>query len=307
MIKFYIPDGHLEEKTLELFTRAGFEIVMSDRGYNPKIDDPEIVLKRIRPQDFPFVISIGKGDLAITGSDILTDFILGNPERAKKIEKIMDLGFGKTRLIAAVSEDVLPNVNNINDFRKYAKNLKKSGKKVVIATEYYYIAKDYLKRNGINAIIDKPAGKTEAWIIPPVPEADMIIETVETGKTLKENRCKIIGEVMEASSVLIANKDSLNDGEKRKKIDEIIELFNGALKGKGKVNVYMNVLNPDNLDNILKILNRCVKNPTISNLKGEGYDIFIVIDEKELKYILPELRRRGASSIAISDTRMVID
>lgn len=306
MIKFYIPDGHLEGKTLELFERAGFKIKISERGYNPEIDDKDIVMKRIRPQDFPFVLSLGKGDVAITGSDILKEFCLKYPEESGKLEELLDLKFGRTTLCVAVSEDVLPDVKSISGFKEYARRIEKEGRKVVVATEYPNIARDYLERNGINAIIRKPAGKTEAWIIPPMPEADLIIETTETGKTLKENRCRIIDTVMEASARLIVNKKSIGNKDKMKKIGEIVQLFKGVLRGKGKVNVYMNVLNPKDLDNVLKIINSYVKNPTISNLRDGGYDIFIVIDEMDLKYILPELIRKGASSITISDTRMII-
>lgn len=300
-IKFYIPDGHLEPPVLKLFARAGFRVGVSERGYNPEIDDPGITLKRIRPQDFPFVLSIGKGDLAIAGSDIIQEFKLGYPKRADKIRELIDLKFGKTKLCVAVSEDMLPDVKTIDDFRKYSKK-----KEVVVATEYPNIAENYLKKNGINAIIQKPAGKTEAWLTPPEPEADMIIETTETGKTLRENRCRIIDTVLEASARLIVNSESFK-GKKSEKIKEIVQLFNGALKGEGSVNVYMNVLNPKNLDSVLNLLNKYVKNPTITDLKGSGYDVFIVIKDKELKFLLPELMRAGASSIAVSDTRMIID
>lgn len=301
-VKFYIPDGHLERFALQIFERAGFKVDISERGYNPTIDDEEMVMKRIRPQDFPFVLSLGKGDLAITGSDIIREFRLKYPKNRKKVEELLDLGLGKTRLCVAVSEDVMPGVNSIQDFRSYMK-----GKKAIVATEYPNIAADYLKRNRIDAIISKPAGKTEAWIVPPMPEADMIIETTETGRTLRENRCRIIDTIMETSSFLIANRDSLNDKKKKKKIGEIVQLFEGALSSKGKVNVYMNVLNPKNLDGVLAVLRSHVERPTINNLEGGGYDIFVVIDEKELKYILPKLKMKGASSIVVSDTRMVIE
>lgn len=300
-IKFYIPDGHLEPPVIKLFTRAGFRVSITERGYNPGIDDPEITLKRIRPQDFPFVLSLGKGDLAITGSDIIQEFKLGCPERADKIHELLDLKFGKTKLCAAVSEDMLPDVRTIADFRKYSKR-----RKVVVATEYPNIVENYLKKNGINAIIRKPAGKTEAWLIPPDPEADMIIETTETGRTLRENRCRIMDTVLEATARLIVNSDSWKSG-KGEKIKEIVQLFNGALKGEGSVNVYMNVLNPRNLEPVLRVIGGYVKNPTITNLKDGGYDIFIVIRERDLKFLLPELIRKGASSITISDTRMIID
>lgn len=301
MIKFYIPDGHLEKKTLELFEKAGFEVTISDRDYNPRIDDPDILLKRIRPQDFPFVLGVGKGDVAITGSDILKEYRLQYPERGSKIEELLDLKFGRTRLCAAISEDALPEIKTIEDFARYA-----SKKEVVVATEYPYITEEYLKKKGIKAVIRKPAGKTEAWLIPPHPEADMIVETTETGRTLKENRCRILDEVMEATAHFICNKDSLKDPKKEKKIRELVMLFEGVLKGKGKVNVYMNVLKEEDLEGVLEVINSYVERPTITNLKGGGHDIFIVIDEKKLRHILPEVKKRGASSIAVTNTRMVI-
>ena len=301
MIKFYIPDGHLEKKTVELFEKAGFEVSISERDYNPKIDDAEILLKKIRPQDFPFVLATGKGDLAITGSDIVEEFKLQYPEMKERIKELRDLGFGKTKLCAAISEDVMPEVKTIADFAK-----KMKGKKAVVATEYPLITKSYLKKSGIRAIIRQPAGKTEAWLIPPLPEADMIVETTETGRTLKENRCRILDTVTEATAHLICNTESLKDKEKAKKIREIVMLFSGVLKGKGKVNVYMNVLKEKDLEGVLEAINSYVERPTVTDLKGGGHDIFIVIDEKKLRYILPEVKKKGASSIAVVNTRMVI-
>ncbi|MBU4202258.1 MAG: ATP phosphoribosyltransferase [Candidatus Altiarchaeota archaeon] len=301
-VKFYIPDGHLEKFALRVFERAGFKVSISERGYNPQIDDEEIVMKRIRPQDFPFVLSLDKGDLAITGSDIIQEFRLQYPENGEKIQELLDLEMGQTRLCVAISEEILPGVKSIEDFKKSMK-----GRKAVVATEYPNISRDYLKKNGIDAIIRKPAGKTEAWLVPPIPEADMIIETTETGRTLRENGCRVIDTIMDTSSFLIANSDSLKDKDKKRKIDEVVQLFGGALKGQGKVNVYMNVLNPKDLDKVLSVLRSHVERPTINNLEGGGYDIFVVIDEKELKYLLPELKRKGASSIVVSDTRMIIE
>jgi len=301
MIKFYIPDGHLEKKTLELFRRAGFDVSISSRSYNPEIDDPKIELKKLRPHDFPFVVGMGKGDVAITGSDILEEFCMANPRIGKNITKLMDLGFGKTRLAVAVSEDVMPGVKSVEDLKKIRDS------ELVVATEYPNIAGEYLKKKGINAVTRKPAGKTEAWIIPPDPEADIIIDTVETGSTLIANRCRILDNITDAQSVLIANKKSLKNKEKKRKIDEIIQLFRGALRAKGKVNVYLNILDAKNLDTVLNVMKKYVKNPTISTLKGGGYDVFAVMDESGLKYILPQLIKNGASSIAISDTRLILE
>jgi ATP phosphoribosyltransferase len=301
MIKFYIPDGHLERKTLELFEKAGFEVTISDRDYNPRIDDPDILLKRIRPQDFPFVLGAGKGDIAITGSDILREYRLQYPDTGKNLEELLDLKFGKTRLCAAISEDALPEVKTIEDFAKVA-----AKREVVVATEYPNITGEYLKSKGIKATIRKPAGKTEAWLIPPQPEADMIVETSETGRTLKENRCRILDTVTEATAHLICNKNALKDSKKEKKIREIVMLFEGVLKSKGKVNVYLNVLKEKDLEGVLQVINSYVERPTVTDLKGGGHDIFIVIDEKNLRHILPEVKKRGATSIAVTNTRMVV-
>lgn len=300
MIKFYIPDGHLEKKTLELLRRAGFGVGLNERGYNPTIDDPEVMLKRIRPQDFPFTIALGKGDIAITGQDIVKEFALEYRAESKDITELLYLGYGTTRLVAAVSKDVFPNVSTVGDFKK-----KMGGRKPVVASEYPNISMGYLKSGKINAIVRKPYGKTEGWLLPPTPEADMVIDTIETGRTLMENNCKIIDTVMESSAVLIANRKSIR-GEKKKKIMEIVDLLKGAIDAQNKVTVFMNVMDPKNLNKVLKVLEEYVEKPTISTLSGGGFDIFAILDEKELRYALPKLRASGASGIAVSDTRMLL-
>jgi len=305
-IKFYIPDGHLEDKTLQLFKRAGFDVKISARGYTPKINDNNIELKRLRPQDFSFLLSFGKGDLGIAGSDIVKEFQLSYPENADKVVELLDLGFGKTKLAVAISEDALPDVKSIEDFIKYAHEKEKAGEKVVVASEYPMIAREYLKRKNISAVLRKPAGKTEAWIVPPDPEADMVIDTTETGETLATNRCRVLDYIFEASARLIASKSAL-ESEKKGKIMELVQLFKGALNAEGRVNIYMDVINPDDLPGVLGVVNKYVKKPTISELNGGGYDVFIVIYEKDLKNILPELIEKGASKITVSDTRMILN
>lgn len=304
-VKFYVPDGHLEDKTLRLFKRAGFDVKVSARGYSPKINDSDIELKRLRPQDFPFALSLGKGDIGIAGSDIIKEFQLNHPENADEVVELLDLGFGKTSLAVAISEDALPCVKTIEDFIKYAHEKEKKGEKVVVASEYPKIAEDYLKKKNISAIFRKPAGKTEAWIIPPKPEADMIIDTTETGETLAANRCRVLDHILEATARLIASKAAL-ESEKKVKIMEIAQLFRGALDAEGRVNVYMDVVNPKNLESVVEVVKKYVEKPTISELRGGGYDVFIVIYEKDLKNILPKLIEKGASKITVLDTRMIL-
>lgn len=306
MIKFYTPDGHLEAKTIELLKKAGFDIKISERNYKPTIDDKEIMLKRLRPQDFPFLLALGKGDIGICGYDILTEFKKTYKDLADNVVELMDLKLGKTQLVAAISEEVIPNVKTIDDFVEYAKERSKNKDDVVVVSEYPAIASEYLKNKNIKAIVRKPAGKTEAWLIPPDNEGDMIIETTETGTTLKANRCRIIDTILESTARIVANRESLNSEKKKEKIMEIIDLIKGAMSAENKVNVYMNVLNPKNLENVMNIIKKYSSNPTISKLDNGGYDVFIIIDTKYLKYILPKLKKAGASEIAVSDTRMLL-
>ncbi|MDI6730045.1 MAG: ATP phosphoribosyltransferase [Candidatus Altarchaeum sp.] len=305
MIKFYIPDGHLEAKTMELLKKAGFDIKISERNYKPTIDDKNIMLKRLRPQDFPFLLALGKGDIGICGYDILIEFKTSYKDLADNVVELMDLKIGGTQLVAAISEEVIPNVKTIDEFAKYAKERSKNKDDVVIVSEYPAIASEYLNRHNIKAIVRRPAGKTEAWLIPPNNEGDMIIETMETGTTLKANRCIIIDTLLESTAHIVANRDSLNS-EKKEKILEIIDLIKGAMRAENQVNAYMNVLEPKNLENVMSIIKKYSSNPTISRIDNGGYDIFIIIDTKDLKYILPKLKKAGASEIAVSDIRMLL-
>ncbi len=305
MIKFYTPDGHLEAKTMELLKKAGFDIKISERNYKPTIDDKDIMLKRLRPQDFPFLLALGKGDIGICGYDILTEFKTTYKDLAENVVELMDLKLGGTQLVAAISEEVIPNVKTIDDFAKYAKERSKNKDDVVIVSEYPAIASEYLSRHNIKAIVRRPAGKTEAWLIPPDNEGDMVIETTETGTTLKANRCIIIDTLLESTARIVVNRESLNS-EKNEKIMEIIDLIKGAMSAENQVNAYMNVLEPKNLENVMSIIKKYSSNPTISRLDNGGYDIFIIIDTKDLKYILPKLKKAGASEIAVSDIRMLL-
>jgi len=305
MLKCYIPDGHLETKTIELLTKAGFDIKISERNYKPTIDDKDILLKRLRPQDFPFLLALGKGDIGICGLDILTEFKITYPDLADNVVELLDLKMGWTKLVVAISEEVTQNILTIDDFAGYAKERTKNKEEIIVVSEYPAIANDYLKKHNIKAIVRRPAGKTEAWLIPPDNEGDIIIETTETGTTLKANRCIIIDTIFESTARLVASRESLNS-YKKEKIMEIVELINGAINAENKVNAYMNVTNPKNLKNVMGIIKNYSSNPTISQLENGGYDVFIIINTKNLKNILPKLKKAGASEIAVSDVRMLL-
>lgn len=306
MIKFYIPDGHLEPPVLNLFKKAGFEIKFSERAYKPLIDDKNIMLKRLRPQDFPFLLALGKGDLGICGMDILREFQLANKELSGNVVKLLNLKVGRTKLVAAVSEEMFPEIKTIEDFATYANEKKRKNEKVVVATEYFAITQDYLKKHNIDAIIRKPYGKTEGWIIPPDNEADLIVDTTETGTTLKANKCKIIDTVMESSAWLIANRNSWEKNKEKKEIiNRIIVLFNSVLEVENKVKLDVEIFDPDEIEKVTKIIKFYVQNFGVyKNEEGIAH-IFILIDKTDIKEIVPLIVKNSKTAkIVVSEVNM---
>jgi len=277
-IKLGIPKGSLQESTLDLFKKAGFNIHISERSYKPTIDDSEIECLLIRSQEIPRYIEQGVLDAGLSGKDWII-------ETKADVEEVADLfcikpNFGKVKLVLAVPED-----SNI----KLVKDLE--GKR--IATELVSVTKDYLKKNKVNAEVEFSWGATEVK----VPEmVDAISELTETGSSLRANKLRIVDTIFESTPRFIANKKSMQDSWKKEKIKEISLLLNGALSAENKVGLKMNV-EKKNLNKLLSLL-PALKNPTISELSDKNWvAIEIIIDEKIVREIIPKLKQSGAQGI----------
>ncbi|MEM2694865.1 MAG: ATP phosphoribosyltransferase, partial [Archaeoglobaceae archaeon] len=193
-VKVYFPDGHLEKPIWDALIAAGYRLGKSERGYLIDVDHPKLIFKQVRPQIMPLYVELGKGDAGITGEDILENWKL--KIELKNVVVLDSLPLRPTKLVAAISEEVYPKVRSIEDFKAEV-----GERRVYIASEFPEIAKEYAKKHGLNAVVFDPIGKTEASILPPLPEADLIIEVTEFGTTLKENRCRIIDVLREVQSV----------------------------------------------------------------------------------------------------------
>lgn len=287
-LKLGIPKGSLQEATLGLFKKAGFNINVSERSYKPSIDDSEIECLLIRAQEIAKYVEQGVLDVGLTGKDWIT-------ETNADVQEITSLiysktGFGKVKLVIAVPE---------NSSIKSVKDLE--GKR--IATELVNITKDYLKKNKVNAEVEFSWGATEVK----VPElVDAIAELTETGASLKANNLRIIDTILESTTKLIANKKSMSDKWKKQKIEEIALLLNGALEAYSKVGLKMNV-ERKNLDKLLSLL-PALKKPTISDLSDNKWvAIETIIDEKIVREIIPSLKKAGAQGIVEYSLNKVID
>jgi ATP phosphoribosyltransferase len=277
-LRLGIPKGSLENATIDLFRRAGFNITTSSRSYFPSIDDPEIECMLIRAQEMARYVEDNVLDAGLTGRDWVE-------ETGACVETVADLiyakqSFGKVRWVLAAPE--------ASPFRS-VKDLE--GK--IIATELVNATRRYLAANGVTAKVEFSWGATE--VKPPVL-ADAIVEVTETGSSLRANNLRIIETVLESNTQLIANADAWGDGWKRRKLLDVRMLLEGAINALGKVGLMLNV-HKDCLRAVLGVL-PALKNPTISHLSDEAWlAVNTILDEATVRTIIPRLKEAGAEGI----------
>ncbi|MBI4894078.1 MAG: ATP phosphoribosyltransferase [Acidobacteria bacterium] len=277
-LKLGIPKGSLENATVDLFRKAGFNITTSSRSYFPAIDDPEIECMLIRAQEMVRYVEDGVLDAGLTGRD----WVLENDA---DIVTVADLiyakqSFGKVRWVLAVPE--ASPVQSVKDLQ---------GK--IIATELVGATKRYLAQFGVTAKVEFSWGATE---VKPPELADAIVEVTETGSSLRANKLRIVETVMESNTQLVANKDAWADAWKRQKLEDMKMLLEGAISALGKVGLMLNV-HKENLAAVLGAL-PALKNPTISHLSdGEWLAVNTILDETTVRTIIPRLKQAGAQGI----------
>ena len=283
-LKLGIPKGSLQDATIQLFQRAGFNITVSSRSYFPSIDDPEIECMLIRAQEMARYVSDGVLDAGLTGLDWIAEHEAGEG-RTGVIEPIADLvyakqSFGKVRWVLAAPED--------SDI-KSAKDLE--GK--TIATELVRATKAYFARHGVNVKVEFSWGATE--VKPPVL-ADGIVEVTETGSSLRANRLRILDTVMESNTQLIANDAALTDPWKKTKIDNLALLLRAAIEAQGRVGMMLNVRRGD-LEKVLALL-PALQRPTISSLSDpEWVAVNTIIEERTVRDLIPKVKAAGGQGI----------
>lgn len=279
-LKFGIPKGSLQQATISLFEKSGWKInVNSGRSYFPDINDKTIECTICRAQEMSRYVENGTIDAGLTGKDWIE-------ENESDVVVVDDLFYSKVsqkpaRWVLAVPAD--SPVKELKDLQ---------GKK--IATELTNFTRRYFEERGIDVQVEFSWGATEGKVVSGL--ADAIVEVTETGGTLKAHGLKIIHELMESNTQLIANKDSYRDTWKREKIDQIILLLKGALKAENMVGLKMNVPE-DKLEGVVKIL-PSLNAPTVANLYNTKWvSVESVVEEEVVREIIPKLIRAGAEGI----------
>ncbi len=278
-LKLGIPKGSLSEATIKMFAKAGFNVVVSSRSYIPTINDAEIEPIMLRAQEMSRYVEDGALDCGITGND----WIL---ENKSEVAKLADLAYSKQSMNPVRWVLAIPNNSDIRSVKDL------EGKR--IATELVEVTKDFLKKNNVKADVEFSWGATEVKVA--VKLVDAIVELTETGSSLRAHNLKEIATICISTTQFIANKKACRDVWKKKKMEQIILLLKGAIEAEGKVGLKMNVP-AGRLDDLLKLL-PALKKPTISSLSDKKWvAVEIVVEERLVREMIPELKEAGAEGI----------
>ena len=312
IVKFAIPKGSIENATFKVLERSWTKVKRRDRTYRVTLDDPQIVVKMLRPQEIPNLVFDGLYDVGITGKDWVQ-------ETNADVQTLLDLEYGKIKLVIAIPDSY--NFKSLDEmiaaYSKKKKILRISSEYLTTAAKFIKQCKSYKKLYGSkdpliitpwlrlgsnkNIQIHLSFGATEAK---PPDDVDAIIDVTETGTTLTQNQLKIVDTVLESSAILIANKSSLKDKTKREKIYDIVTMLRGAVEGKEHLHIFLNV-QEKNLSKLLKEI-PSLKRPTVSPLSEKGwYGINTIIPKSEFHKLIPKLRKI-AQGLVVHEPKQIL-
>jgi ATP phosphoribosyltransferase len=286
LVKLGIPSGSLQNATIELFGKAGFDITGAQRSYLPRIDDEQIKLIMLRAQEMSRYVEDGVLDAGITGYD----WIL---ENGSDVVEVCELAYSKSTAKPARWVLAVPNESKI----RKAEDLKGG----IIATELVNVTKKYFTDKDIDVKVEFSWGSTEVK----ARLVDAIVELTETGSSLADNNLRVIDTIATSTTRFIANNKSWQDKAKREKIENIAILLNAAIDARTKVGLKLNVKKGD-LQSVLNLL-PSEKSPTVSNLADSEYiAVEVIIDDQIERQLVPALKRAGASGIITYPINKVI-
>ena len=280
-LKILLPKGRIYQNVIGLLSGAGIKVDLPDRAYRPTVNQDDLEAKVMKPQNIGKLLELGSHDIGFTGRDWIQ-------ETNADVEEIMDLGFDKVRIVAAVP--------NAMDDKTLA------SKRVIVATEYEQIARRWLESRKQDFLIVRTYGATEVF---PPDDADMIIDNTATGRTLVENGLRIVDTILTSSTCMFASKKALKDPAKKQKILELKMLFEAVIDARDRVMLEMNCTK-ENFDKLVKGL-PAMRSPTVAPLYGDnGYALKIAVKKGEVPKLLPRLRELGATDILEYELRKVL-
>ena len=278
-LRFGIPKGSLEQATIDLFDQAGWKVSGRSRNYFPSIDDDEMTCALVRSQEMAPTVASGALDVGLTGLDWVM-------ETEADVEKVCDLVYSRasdkpSRWVLIVDRE--SPIETVEDLQ---------GKKVV--TELVGFTRRYLEERGVEAEVSFSWGATEAKVVQGL--ADAAVEITETGSTIRAHGLRIVCDLLHTHTVMIANKQALQDPFKKAKIDQIALLLTAALSARHKVLLKMNAP-ADSLDAVVSVL-PALNAPTVNQLSDENWvAVETVVDRDQVRNLIPKLKANGAEGI----------
>jgi len=272
-LKMILPKGRIQEKVAALMARVGLSVRLNERSYRPSCTDDGFEVKMLKPQNVPQLVALGRHDCGFAGHDWVV-------EKDADVVELMDLGFDPVRIVAAMPDELAASQDRFS-------------RRLVVASEYRRLATDFIAAKKLDAVFVQTYAATEA--LPP-EDADIIVDNVATGATLKSNRLTIVGEIMRSTTRFIANREAMADPWKRRRLGELVMLMKSALNADERVLLEMNVP-AEELDRVVSGL-PCMRSPTVSPLhKAQGYAVKVAVPAREVPALIPMLRERGATDI----------
>jgi len=286
VLKIGLPKGSLQEATMDLLQRAGFPTSIRSRSYFPDIGDPEVEAVLFRPQEMSRYVEDGILDAGLTGHDWVV-------ENDSDVVDVCELVYAKQRTTPVRWVLAVPAESDVNDAKQLAGG--------IVATELVSTTRRWFAERGVDVKIEFSWGATEAK----ARLVSAIVDVTETGSSLRANNLRIIDTVQTSTTVLVANKESWQDGWKRDKIEQISMNLQGALAAKDRLGLKLNV-EAGNLDAVLKLL-PALKRPTVNSLAEDGWHaVETVVTQEQERELVPRLRRAGAEGILVYELKKVI-
>lgn len=287
-LRMAIPNGSLQQGTVDLFGKAGYNMQVRERSYFPTVDDKEIECMLVRPQEQPRYVQDGIIDCGITGYDWIK-------ETGGEVIEVAEMVYSKvsrrpTRWVFVVPDD--SPVRTVKDLE---------GKR--IATELINLTREFLEKQGITALVEYSYGATE---VKPGLLCDAIVDATETGSSLRANNLRIVDTLIESTPRFIASPQAWADPWKRQKIEDIALMLNAVMAAEGKVWLSLNV----HRSNLIEVLDHlpALDKPTVSSLSDpEWCEVTTIVDEHVVRVIVPQLKRSGARGIVEYPLNKIIE
>jgi len=282
-LRIGIPKGRLQDAVTELMIDAGIDIAIGSRNYRPLISWPDLEAKLLKPQNVVKMLHSGSRDIGFAGADWVAELDL-------ELVELLDTSLNPVRIVAAAPPALL------DDGR-----LPRGGQ-LIVATEYVTLANRWLDDQPFDGTVVQSFGATEAF---PPEDADLIVDNISTGDTLRGNGLMIIDTLMHSSTRLYANPAALDDPDKRSRTDDITRLLRSVLEARQRVMLDLNVA-PTDLERVIAVL-PCMREPTVAKLHGDnGYAIRAAVPRADLPGLILELRTRGATDLIVSKPQQIV-